>query len=674
MQKPEVESDNLQIRSFNEKDFTQAMERFIAVRTNSSLSREQRLTDFLELGCDIFDMEMGIIAHIYGNTYSVEHVYTRHYDIKPGQKFELGATYCALMVGSNNILDIPHMQESEYAEHPCYQHHGLEAYLGIALQVDSNPYGTLNFTARAPRKGFHRLELQLLRLLAAKVMDELTVESRLRQLEQERIFYRALLDNVPDMIFVKDEDLNIISANKAFLALYNKLPEQIIGTTTFESFPPEQAEGFRARDLKVFREGQDDTEEEITNASGEKKTYHTRKVVFDLPDGQRVLVGVARDIEHTKQQQHRLKLSEERYRELYYKTPVMLHSTNSEEALIHVSDFWLQEMGYSREEVTGRVWMDFLAPHSQIYAREKVLPELYTTGYCNTVPYQFMRKNGTLIDVLLSAVSTFDAEGKLLHTLAVSIDVTENNRNALELAKYTADLEQSNQALESFARVASHDLKEPPRKIATYGDLLTNEYYDELSEKPRRYIERMRDAARRMNLLIDDLLGFARIRREEHDDFANVNLNQVLRDIMFDLSREIRDVAATIDIEDLPVIRGSEVQLRSLFQNLIGNSLKYHHPRRRPHIQLTAQQQGDGWCFKVQDNGIGFEQKYAERIFDMFERLHSNSGPYQGTGIGLATCARIVQYHGGSIQAEGKPDEGAVFTVLLPSEHERKTS
>ena len=240
-----------------------------------------------------------------------------------------------------------------------------------------------------------------------------------------------------------------------------------------------------------------------------------------------------------------------------------------------------------------------------------------------------------------------------------------------ELRHTTTRLEASNRELEEFASVAAHDLQEPLRKIQAFGDRLEAGASDRLNDRELEFLSRMTDAAGRMRDLIDDLLQYSRISGDRQREEL-VDLDALSELVLSDLELRIEEEGAQIEFSKLPTVQGDPHQLQRLLLNLVGNALKYRDPDRAPVVRVHgelfegAENRPGHWCrIVVTDNGIGFDQKYAERIFGVFERLHGKT-KYGGTGIGLAICRRIAEQHGGYVTAAGTPDEGAVFTIELP--------
>ena len=239
------------------------------------------------------------------------------------------------------------------------------------------------------------------------------------------------------------------------------------------------------------------------------------------------------------------------------------------------------------------------------------------------------------------------------------------------------ELARSNQELEQFAYIASHDLQEPLRKIQAFGDRLRQRSYESLAEQGRDYIDRMLYSAVRMRRLIDDLLLFSRITTKPQTA-ARIDLDQILEGVLDDLEVGIEKAGAVVEVEPLPLLEADPSQMRQLFQNLIGNALKFVTPNSSPRIRIFAERESnppteggsdptaEWWRISFQDNGIGFDEKYTDRIFQVFQRLHGRH-EYEGTGVGLAICRKIVERHGGVITARSRPGEGATFIVTLPA-------
>ena len=270
------------------------------------------------------------------------------------------------------------------------------------------------------------------------------------------------------------------------------------------------------------------------------------------------------------------------------------------------------------------------------------------------------------------------------HLFGINTDITElkKSENALrsseeKLRHFTAQLERSNRELQDFAYVASHDLQEPLRKIVVFGEHLKEANADKFGPESLDYLDRMQKAAGRMQTLINDLLSFSRV-TSKAQPFRPVNLAEVAAGVVDDLEGRIELVKGRVEVGALPVIEAEPLQMRQLLQNLIGNALKFRRPEEPPVVKVEAQllpdpaAPGQKLCrLTVSDNCIGFEEKYVDRIFNVFQRLHTRN-EYEGTGMGLAIVRKIALYHGGDVTAKSKPGEGSTFIVTIPSTHPQK--
>ena len=267
--------------------------------------------------------------------------------------------------------------------------------------------------------------------------------------------------------------------------------------------------------------------------------------------------------------------------------------------------------------------------------------------------------------------------GRVIGVVCVSSDITLRKEADEKLKRFAEKLERSNAELDSFASVASHDLQEPLRKIQAFGDRLRVKCADQLGEQGRDYLARMQNASERMQVLIQDLLKLSRI-ASRAKPFEPCKLGKVVADVLNDLEVAIEEKHARVEVGELPLIDADALQMRQLFQNLIVNALKFQKPGESPVVtiscemetatdsQLAGAPRGSELCrISVRDNGIGFEQKFADQIFVVFQRLHTRQ-EYEGTGIGLAVCRKITDRHGGSIVAKSADGEGATFIVTLP--------
>ena len=273
-------------------------------------------------------------------------------------------------------------------------------------------------------------------------------------------------------------------------------------------------------------------------------------------------------------------------------------------------------------------------------------------------------KNGELFWIAQSISPVLDENGEISHFVGVSMDMTQRKKDAEQLKSYAIELQRNNKELEDFAFIASHDLQEPLRKITTFGDRLIEKTVD-LDEHSRDYIERMGKSARRMKRFIEDLLLYSKVTTKQKP-FELVDLEKKVKTVCEEMDHIIHSTHAVVNISNLPTIEGDNNQIHQLIVNLIFNSLKYKSEGKPPIINIFGKKKENNyWEISIQDNGIGFDEKYADRIFKPFQRLHGRS-KYEGSGLGLTICKKIVERHNGTISALSKPGVGTTFILTLP--------
>lgn len=276
-----------------------------------------------------------------------------------------------------------------------------------------------------------------------------------------------------------------------------------------------------------------------------------------------------------------------------------------------------------------------------------------------------------------------DATGKVVGLVGVSTDITQRKEDEEKLQQFAERLERSNAELQNFASVASHDLQEPLRKIQAFGDRLAAKCGEQLGEQGRGYLDRMQNAAQRMQTLIQDLLQLSRV-TSRAQPFTPCDLGRIVNEVVSDLEVRIEQTGGKVEVGELPTIDADPLQMRQLFQNLISNALKFHKPGEPPVVRITSEMV---WAtdhslpgakpreplveITIEDNGIGFDPKFAEQVFVVFQRLHTKQ-EYEGTGIGLAVCRKITDRHGGRIVAKSEEGRGATFTITLPLKQSSK--
>lgn len=364
--------------------------------------------------------------------------------------------------------------------------------------------------------------------------------------------------------------------------------------------------------------------------------------------------------------------------------------------VVYLSPSVRSVLGYSSKRAVGTNSFEFVHPDDVAPMKNAYQKAFENDQYVFRHEFRYRHRDGSWRILEGIGKAFYDHDGKYVGILHNSRDVTDRRIAENQLRSFASKLERSNRELQDFAYVASHDLQEPLRKVQAFGDRLQRKYSASLGDEGNDYIRRMRDAAGRMQILINDLLTFSRVTTKAKP-FATTDLNKIVGEVVSDLEIRIEKTSGKVAVGALPVIDADPVQMRQLLQNLIGNALKFHKPENAPLIEVFAQPLADGknlpgdsedihatitdeqksnyennfFELVIKDNGIGFDEKYLDRIFTVFQRLHGRS-EYEGSGIGLAVCRKIVERHSGQITAASQPGTGATFIVTLPFKQAEK--
>lgn len=367
-----------------------------------------------------------------------------------------------------------------------------------------------------------------------------------------------------------------------------------------------------------------------------------------------------------------LRKAEDKYRALLQSTEQGIYGVDAEGRCVFMNQAGLEMLGYQLEDVLGKDTHD-LFHHSRANGIHYPLSEcpiqiaMNRGEACRSSEDIFWRRDGTPVPVEFSCNPLVESSGIRMGAVIVFNDITERLATQNQLKSTAEALERSNKDLEQFAYVASHDLQEPLRMISSYVQLLARRYGGKLDAEADKFIGYAVDGAKRMQVLISDLLAYSRV-GSKSKVFDAVELDQVLDHTLHNLQIALQESGVALTRDPLPRVLGDSVQLGQLFQNLIGNALKFRagHPLQ---IHVGAQSRENEWALSVRDNGIGIDPRYFDRIFTIFQRLHSRE-KYPGTGIGLAVCKRIVERHGGRIWVESVEGEGSTFYFTIPKAKE----
>ena len=410
--------------------------------------------------------------------------------------------------------------------------------------------------------------------------------------------------------------------------------------------------------------GMFDLESRVLRADGQVRTFYWRGESF--MDSQGIparIIAISVDITERKLAEESIRESEDKFKYIFDYSMIG-NSITLPSGEIRVNRAFCEMLGYAEEELSKKRWQEITHPED-IELSAQAIASIYN-GEQESVRFskRYLHKDGSVIWADVSTVARRDEAGQPLYFMTAVLDVTERKRAEEAVQKVTDELRRSNAELEQFAYVASHDLQEPLRMVSSYVQLLAKRYQGKLDTDADEFIAFAVDGAKRMQNLINDLLAYSRVGTRGHEPTL-VSMEQLLQEAAGDLQFAIEDSGATITHDPLPVVKGDPLQLTSVFQNLLGNALKFHGSEP-PAVHVSASSGNNEWIFSVHDNGIGIDPRFDDRIFVIFQRLNERNA-YAGTGIGLAICKRIILRHGGRIWVESQVGQGATFYFTLPA-------
>lgn len=557
-----------------------------------------------------------------------------------------------------------------------------------------------------PRSGFLNINYQPYREDDGKIMGVMVVCQDVTQqvmdrkkLEESEHLVRSIVANAPFPIGVyTGREMRIRLVNQAILDVWGK-GNDVIGKTYFEVLPELASQNiyqqldsvymtgipFHARNQRVDLVVDNELQPFYFNYSF-TPMYDTKGKIYGV-------MNTAAEVTDIVLAKERVERSENNLRLMIMQAPVAMCILMGKNHEIEVAnDQMINIWRKSREEVMGRPVFEAL-PEASEQGLEPILRHVYETGEsysASEVPF-VIHRNGKDETVYQSFVYVpyVNSEEDTVGVLAVSVDVSNQvlarkkieevvTERTRELATANQNLEKINEELAQFAYIASHDLQEPVRKVGTFLELL-EESLGEIDPKSKSYIDRMKNAGSRMMMLIRDVLAYSQV-TSQMSDYVPVNLKNVIEDLVADFELLIEEKNADIITIDLPTLHAMPLQMSQLFGNLLSNALKFTSKERKPEIVIKARTMSPDEVYDipalnralsyyridVKDNGIGFEAQYKNQIFSIFKRLHSKK-EFEGTGIGLAICQKIVDNHHGAIGADAVEGEGSTFTVYLPA-------
>jgi PAS domain S-box-containing protein len=375
------------------------------------------------------------------------------------------------------------------------------------------------------------------------------------------------------------------------------------------------------------------------------------------------------EIEKRKKTEDELRKSEDLFRKYFDLGRIGMAMTSVEKGWLNVNNHLCTMLGYSRDELMMMTWAELTHPDDLEPDIQQFNELLSGQIDSYSMDKRFIHKNGKIVYTFLSVSCVRHNDNTVDYVIAHLQDITDKKKAEFALEKRTKELKQSNKDLEQFAYVASHDLQEPIRKVSSFTELLVKKFPDLIDEKAQKYVDYILDGAKRMQRLIQDLLLYSRAGRT-NIEMKEIEINLLLNQVREDLSNKISLMNAKVTIENMPVITANQTGLYQVFLNLISNAIKFNESDS-PHVTVSAERREKEWLFCVADNGIGIDPKYQERIFTIFQRLHSRD-QYSGTGIGLSVCKKIIEECGGRIWIDSEFGNGSSFYFSIPDLQEDK--
>jgi PAS domain S-box-containing protein len=482
-----------------------------------------------------------------------------------------------------------------------------------------------------------------------------------KRAEDAGLLLSAIVDSSDDAIISKDLNGVITSWNKSAERLFGYTAAEAVGQPVAALLIPADRQDEEPNILARLRRGERVDHFETKRRCKDGTLLDISLTISPVRDGKGSIIGaskIARDITETKRVHAELVASEARFRQLADTMPQIVWTARPDGYIDYYNERWYEYTGFPRDLFGDGSWEPLL-PAEDLQKYRDTWHKATGSGEPFNLECRLLdRKERRWRWFIARALPVRDADQKIVKWFGSFTEIDEQKR-------VQEDLRRANEDLEQFAFSAGHDLQEPLRTVKIYSELLAQRYGDRLEGDALKFIRYMRNSASRMESLLRDLLTYTQTTQFEVPAHEMADASGALHTALANLSGAISDSGARINADRLPSLRVHATHLQQLYQNLIGNAIKYRSPEGPPVVQVTAERQGESWVFAVSDNGIGIDPAYKENIFGLFKRLHT-SDEYSGTGIGLAICQRIVDRYGGRIWVESEPGRGSIFRFTLP--------
>ncbi|WP_163397263.1 PAS domain S-box protein [Flavobacterium fluviatile] len=488
---------------------------------------------------------------------------------------------------------------------------------------------------------------------------ELQIALANEKIKESEKKYRTIFESVRDVFFrasLKDKKIIDISPSCSYFDIKQ---EEVIGNDFADFYYNPEDRVHILEELKIYGEIKNHHVQIIVNSKIYTVSVNAM-IIYDENSEPEYIVGSIRDISDRIEAKENLKISEEKFRSIYENIQDVYMKTTIDGILIDVSPSFEKNFQIPRSEVMGTPVFDYYFNKKN---KELLLSKLHTEGHISDFDVQLYDPSGNPLYFSINAHLLYDKEGNPINIEGTMRNINERRQMQDEMITKNRKLEFQNTELEQFAYIASHDLQEPLITVSHCSELLEEELAGKLDEDQRHYLTFIRSSTSRMQLLVKGLLDYSRIGKERI--MSTVDCNTIVSDVILDMKSSIDECNATIEYQDLPTIEANTTEMRQLFQNLISNAIKFRKKGNSPKVKITAVMEEKKWVFSVADNGIGIKKEDLEKVFVIFKRLH-NRNEYQGTGIGLSHCKKIIEHHNGRIWVESKYNEGSTFKWTLP--------
>ncbi|MBC7886878.1 MAG: PAS domain S-box protein [Ferruginibacter sp.] len=500
------------------------------------------------------------------------------------------------------------------------------------------------------------------------VVNDITEQKNAEKLLMDsEVKYRSFFENNMDGMMLSKPDGAILEANPAACEIFGATEEEICGYSRAELLDFAEP---ALLNLMEIRSRTGKVKGELNFFRSDRTIFRAEMAssIFKDANGEDRTCVIVRDITDRKKAEEQIADSEQRYRQIVETAQEGIWMMDKNYHTVFTNKKMCNLLEYSEGEMLDKHLTFFMGEQGRALAAPSI--ERRKTGISENMDLPFITKSGKHIWTNLSTSPLLNNEGQFAGGLAMVTDITKRKtdeelikKSAASLDLKNKELKRKNTELEQFAYVASHDLQEPLRTTSSFVQLLQQQYKGKLDEKADKYLEFIVDSSDRMKVLIKDLLDYSKIGSKYEQE--RVDCNQVMKNVIADLNKAITDSAAIIIADNLPSISGYVTEIKQLFQNLIINAIKFRKPGEEPYLKISANLTGNYWHFSFADKGIGIDKAHHERIFIIFQRLHTRT-EFEGSGIGLSHCKKIVELHHGKIWVESVQGRGSIFYFTIP--------